>query len=596
MKTIFTIILILSVFFCNGEVKPTSHGKYIYIKKEYTLNKDGSSSYTYSSSLELLTYDAFHKLYGESFVVYNPNYQTLKINNSTTTMRNGKEIKSPQNAFNEVLPSFAVNAPAYNVLREMVVSHTGLEVGAKIDFSYTINTDKNYEKPFCQTIILAESSPVDNYTIIVKVPRSMKLNEEQWHISEKANKSTDKDYDIYTWVLKNLPAMSKDRDNAYYLNGYPTISFSTMSLFNDWYTLNDNSVENLNIITDNLKTTDKETKKALNAAEYIFNNINTNNIPLNFQYKAMKGPDDVILTNSGTPIEKANLLSAVLSAEGIDNNIVAVIPKRFSKTLNINNIHEFFVAMKGENKKTYLFSTVKSNTENHINSLNNFDLVIVSKNDSKTRLLDKTNAKSFIYAKFANTLINNIKYDGTSTIILKEASVPMDFSKFTPADEILKYVSKPISNATCNDFKNDSKAPDISISFKYTKNDSMNKKFQSYHSIALPTVKGGVDDFRINSLSSKRSTPYPIKMPITEHYEYTFDVPSGIKILNPNLNIEKKYDFGTIEIKYELKKNVLTVIRSIIITNDIITPSQYNNFTEMMDLWNNSNYKTIYLK
>lgn len=596
MKTIFTIIIVLSVFFCNGESKSTSHGKYTYIKKEYTLNKDGSSSYTYSSSLELLTYDAFHKLYGESFIVYNPNYQTLKINNSTTTMRDGKKVKSPQNAFNEVLPSFAANAPAYNVLREMVVSHTGLEVGAKIDFSYTINTDKSYEKPFCQTLILAESSPVDSYTVVVKVPKSMKLNEEQWNIPERVNKSTDKDYDVYTWVLKNVPTMNKDRNNVYYLNDYPTISFSTMSLFSDWYTFNESSIENLNIITDNLKPTDTELKKSYNTAEYIVNNINTNNIPLSFQYKNMKRPDDVILTNSGTPIEKTNLLSAALSAEGIDNDIVAAVPKRFSKILNVNNIHEFFVAMKGEDKKVYLLSAVKPNEENYINSLNSFDLVIVSENDSKTMLLDKINAKSFIYAKFTNKLISSVKYDGISTITLKYASVPMNFSKSTPADEILKYVSKPISNATCNDFKNDSKADDISISFKYAKNDSINKKSHGYQSISLPTVKGGIDDFGINGLSAERTTPYPIKMPITEHYEYTFNVPSGIKILNSNLNIEKKYDFGTIEIKYEFKKDVLIVKRSIVITNDIITPSQYNNFAEMMSIWNNPNYKTVYLK
>ena len=85
-----------------------------------------------------MEFDALHctlsmnSTYGESFIVYNPDFQTLKIHSSYTRQKDGTIVKTPDNAFVEVLPRFAADAPAYNQLKEMVVVHTGLELGATI--------------------------------------------------------------------------------------------------------------------------------------------------------------------------------------------------------------------------------------------------------------------------------------------------------------------------------------------------------------------------------------------------------------------------------------------------------------------------------
>ena len=112
--------------------------------KIFQLNEDGSIMYQYKHQLKYLTHYAFNRLHGESFIVYNPDYQGLKINKSETTMKDGKKVSSPENAYNEVLPRFAKGAPAYNHLREMVVTHTGLEVGATVDFDYELHTKGGY--------------------------------------------------------------------------------------------------------------------------------------------------------------------------------------------------------------------------------------------------------------------------------------------------------------------------------------------------------------------------------------------------------------------------------------------------------------------
>lgn len=71
--------------------------------------------------LTLFTHTAMNGLYGESFIVYNPAYQELKIHESYTRQKDGTIVKTPGNAFVEVLPATAADAPAYNGLKEMVV-------------------------------------------------------------------------------------------------------------------------------------------------------------------------------------------------------------------------------------------------------------------------------------------------------------------------------------------------------------------------------------------------------------------------------------------------------------------------------------------
>ena len=99
-------------------------------------------------------------LYGESFIVYNPAYQELKIHESYTRQKDGKIVKTPENAFVEVLPAAAADAPAYNGLKEMVVVHTGLELGATICLDYSVITRPGYLPGLDVYVPIEELSPV----------------------------------------------------------------------------------------------------------------------------------------------------------------------------------------------------------------------------------------------------------------------------------------------------------------------------------------------------------------------------------------------------------------------------------------------------
>ncbi len=79
--------------------------------------------------LTLFTHTAMNGTYGESFIVYNPQYQELKMNSSYTRQKDGTMIKHLTTLSWKFFPRNAADAPAYNHLKEMVVVHTGLELG-----------------------------------------------------------------------------------------------------------------------------------------------------------------------------------------------------------------------------------------------------------------------------------------------------------------------------------------------------------------------------------------------------------------------------------------------------------------------------------
>ena len=121
------IISAFAIFAVTAAVAQNSDATLNSVTETYTLNSDGSIDYDYFKSLTYNTQFAFNSLFGETFIVYNPEFQTLKINECYTIQSDGTRIDAPANAFNEVLPSAAANSSAYNGLREMVVTHTGLE-------------------------------------------------------------------------------------------------------------------------------------------------------------------------------------------------------------------------------------------------------------------------------------------------------------------------------------------------------------------------------------------------------------------------------------------------------------------------------------
>ena len=81
-------ILLSVIFFIVAATAQEYEATYHLISRSYTLNEDGSMDYRYRKELQLFTTASFDK-YGETFIVYNPEYQTLTINEAYTVRKDG---------------------------------------------------------------------------------------------------------------------------------------------------------------------------------------------------------------------------------------------------------------------------------------------------------------------------------------------------------------------------------------------------------------------------------------------------------------------------------------------------------------------------
>ena len=182
MKNIQTRVMLSAVLIMSAvltsSAAPGSEAQFDRLVKAYVLNPDGSQEIRVQKQLTIYTHAAMNNLYGETFIVYDPACQHLKINESYTRQVDGTIIETPANAFVEVLPSAAANAPAYNGLREMVVVHTGLELGATIYLDYTLTTDAGALPALDIFEQVEELSPIKYYELSVSVPSGTICREE----------------------------------------------------------------------------------------------------------------------------------------------------------------------------------------------------------------------------------------------------------------------------------------------------------------------------------------------------------------------------------------------------------------------------------
>lgn len=212
MKTLSIYIGIIGMLLLAVlPAKAASEAEFRKLSKTYTLRADGSQEVRVQKELTLFTHAAMNSLYGETFIVYNPDFQKLEIHESYTRQKDGNVIKTPANALVEVLPSAAANAPAYNRLKEMVVVHTGLELGATIVLDYSIVSKAGYLPELDVCCPVKELSPIKEYTFRLNVPAGKAVHYELLNASAKPAISQGSGMKTFTWTLKDV----KPRPYAY---------------------------------------------------------------------------------------------------------------------------------------------------------------------------------------------------------------------------------------------------------------------------------------------------------------------------------------------------------------------------------------------
>lgn len=375
------ILLFFVVCMIHTTTYAASEAEYGKLSKAWTLHADGSQTYRYNMELTLFTHTAMNYTYGESFILYNPAYQELEIHASYTRQVDGTIIQTPENAFVEVLPRFAADAPAYNHLKEMVVVHTGLELGATIYLDYSIRTKPGYYQALDIYEFLQETSPVKEYTVSITRPEKIPLNWKISGISAKGKESVDNGNQQISWTLRNIPASSRELFQPQNGDNRPRLIASTYaSTVEALAVLNKPIAKGVRMepeafasfITEKAKD---DLEKQNTIQTHVVKNIGTSNVPLEHTgYNAR--PVDMILRSAyGTVFEKTQLMQTMLQAVDIPAEIVAVYPAIENvETYGLKAVKAWAVRTTVEGKEYYLSAT--SLSPSTIPNRGNLDRVI----------------------------------------------------------------------------------------------------------------------------------------------------------------------------------------------------------------------------
>ncbi|MBN1199529.1 MAG: DUF3857 domain-containing protein [Bacteroidales bacterium] len=567
---------------------------YQELQKSYTLNTDGTMDYRYTKTIRLQSYNAFHRLFGETFVVYNPDYQELIIHNAYTIMADGKKIMVPKNAFNEVLPRFANHCPAFNHLREMVITHTGLEIGATIYLDYTIHTQKGFFPALMGTESLAESQPVTNLSVTVTIPDDQSLHYHLFNSNEKPILLRQNGATSYRWHRESIPAVTQERFSGKNGENIPVLIFSTDKGYNNLaafygkqeafsFELSPEMEKRVNR-SDGSGTTKKE--EIFGWQEMVVKELNLYSIPDCYTGYRLRPLQDVWKSNGGTPAEKAVLLTALLRKSGV-NAMPAIVmePRLFDQQIgNLTTISTWVVQVPlPKMGKIYLA----------VDQINAFDKAVLSPNqtilvfqdDNTFSVISSEAPKSTIHLNGSLVLSDSLLLTGSLTgevagqanpvlaLMRDESKLKYYFSGGLHPGEIRDVMITELSLEKTTFSAEVKKEPEVTSDIGYL-------------TFEFPVMKGGSEQTGIHYLESTRHTPLELSSAMEESYSFTLAFPDHITLLSEEKEIKTTNQAGSFSFIVLRKGNLVHVKRSLHIPHATIEPGHYSAFKALMDQWN----------
>jgi len=574
------------------------------ITKEYTLNQDGTIQFHYFKQLKLQSFLSFNRLYGETFIIYHPDFQNLKINQAYTIMADSAKIEAPGNAFNEVLPGFAAHSAYFNKLREMVVTHTATEIGATIFLDYTITTQKDYWPALMGNEIISESSPVKEMEIIVNVPVDMDLNHKMFGLRLDPEVMVQNNMKVYTWKFAGLAASPKEPNMGTYQTGTPRLVFSTgenMEKAIQWITNQDAFKNPLSqeLIDFAKKTkTEKSTEIAVLMAlqEYVTKNMVFDNIPLEYSAFKARTPEEIWKSNGGTELEKAVLLAGLLSAADIRAVPVLTGPKAFydKKVGSLLLFDHVYVLASTKNEgDIYLSASRPDNQSLEFQMDGNIIIPLNQERSINPKEMGKSENKIFAKADFVVDSLSAIS--GELNLELMFAVNPFlgmandqNYAKSLFAGGLSSGDVEGVKLLNSNPAKS-------ALTAKITRKNPF-KEFSGYYRWELPMVKNGFESWHINYLDTERSSIFEIPFALIEEYEFTVKIPQGFAFVNLKSKTEFKNNAGSVKIEFIPKGNTITVLRKLEVTGKEISPANYNDFRALVNAWLDQNQRNIVFK
>ena len=589
-KTIYFIAgLILLAFTANAMAQEPQEPDALYhqIIKEYTIHEDGSYDLHYFKKLELKSHFAFNRLFGETFVVYNPDFQELEINKAYTIMADGSKNPSPERAFNEVLPRQAQDFPEYSHLKEMVITHTGLEVGATIYLDYTLKTNNEMFNGFTFQEQLRKRVPVKEMKIIVHVPEDYELMHKVNNLRLGPEVEKTKSGKTYTWLFKSMPsriheghACEAEEASITILGGGKGLS-AALDIDKISYTLPA-------ALSKKAKSIAKENKGAfdrvIKSFEWLKETMDETHLPQAYMGKSVRHPEKVWKTNVGNTLERSVLLASMIRETG--THAVPVVVLRKGELPVIHSEDQIMVKVDVTDGVPVVLSVNDRQIKNHFYALGGKEMIPLEKGKSSQRISVKEAMNEYDF-EASLTLTPDTLY-GEGSIQLQHVLNP--FFSLQENNEAIGKVVKGMP-AYKSEMKQLSPASSKAELVFAAKNAGSLEEMLSRKVFNLPVVERGVGDWSLTLWNDRISTieiPYPIKanVKITIQLE-------GLTCLNRNFEMKQDYSFGKVFANVTVKGSKVTVKKEIELHKRCYNPIEYNELRSALRIFGMDDFNNL---
>ena len=547
----YVVLIMLSVLWgCKHEPTiadyPNSDAVYLNVTKYFTLNKDGSIVQRVEKKQKLFTYRAFQSLFGDTRITYNPEIQSLKILEAYTRMADGTKVLTPDNGYNEVLPRSCADSKALNHMREMVVTHTGLERGAVINCSYELTTKAGVMPFLMGNELLCGTCPNENLKLVLKVPAGTSLNYDLFNSDVSPSVKKGSESDSYVWLFEKLPAMHPEPYEPTFNKDLPRLVFSTQKnaeqaadLFSGQKAFNE-GFETMPALIKKInaqKKTDTEKMHALH--RMLVEDINTLPVPAALTAFRLRTPQQVWESNSGSPMEKAVLLAAGLQSIGADAEVCLSYPSVFNA-----DKHPFLLMAK--------------------------PYVKVKPKGGETLFLSPVN--------------------------LKDNALRHGYVSFSPKNKTVHAMEQAKREEIRVTGRIELKAPDTLTTDLEGCEGGTNQSAQmrgTYCFVTLPESSKGLVARHLRALPLHRHSALEFGSPLTEEYKILMTVADGYTLLNKHITQDISLPFGKLSITIEQKNKEISITKYLEINPSLIEVQDYAAFRKLLNEWNLKKYRQL---
>lgn len=594
MNTLSKSITFILIHFLliTGSTYAHPEAEFLKIRKEFTLLPDNSLQVNYHKELKINSLMAINRLYGETFIPYNPDFQQLHINYSYTLLPGGDTLHTPSNAFNESLPPFAANAPAYSDLKEMIITHTGLEPGAIIHLDYTLSSVAAENNFLDIHEMLLQESPVHLYEIVINIPENQELNYQLLNIQTKPEQKNTPAGKRYSWTFRRLsplphePFLTSDKSDLphFMAHTYPSSKAALEVLYGHFQpTAGPEISEFTKTLTASAQN---NIDKVFIIKDFINHQITLIPTPEEYLNRKIRSPEQVFSTAYGNRSEKINLFLAMLQSIGIKADIAAVYPASCSSPLGLAAITHLWVYTLADGFPLFLSPDERDVLSPGLRGKRD-QIFLLSSGEIRPLTVLPHSAEIITQATLR---INPQQVTSAGNIRLTGGLISPD-RNIRYQEKIKEKINLPgdsvkILHHTLTSFRNE-------LSFE---TQEKTHPQEGYYLYRLPEYGTGIQAWSLLPLPSKRRKNMELPHPIRESYDYTLQLSPELSAAVLPCQIRQKQGDNWVSVEIQQEGNRIRIHREINLSSAVITPKEYPSFRKLLNLWENPQYKTFILK